>query len=171
MFDHSLVYYYICTTFQLLQYYYTFSTSYITLIGTRCSKSPHKVCHEGICQAKPNVPEPSPDMPKWSPWSQYDSCQSGCILSTSGPFQGPSQGYQKRSRFCIYPPQAPAATAGGCPGPAIQVRTCGNFASCNAYHSPNDFASKACQTYMDKNTRLSLSLLPEGKQMSYSSRR
>ena len=56
----------------------------------------------------------------------------------------------------------------GCRGPAIEVKTCGNPTSCDVMWTPDNFASKSCQTYMDKNTRLGLSLLPEGKQMSHS---
>ena len=104
------------------------------ILGTRCSSS-GKVCNAGQCVQKPEVPQPSSnDVAKWSPWSDFSACRSGCILKSTG--------YQERTRYCIYPPQAPAATAGGCRGQAIQVRTCSNPSACSATHSPDKYATK-----------------------------
>ena len=78
-------------------------------------------------------------------------------------------GYETRTRFCIYPAQAPAGS--GCHGPAYQVRTCIKPAPCDSYPSSSKFATGACKTYMKKNTRLSLALTGVGKQMPYTNKR
>ena len=130
------------------------------LEGTRCGSSPEKVCIEGKCQAKPsNIPSTSDAKPKWSSWSRFGKCISGCITS--------SVGVEKRTRTCIYPDQAPAATVGGCYGRGIEVRACGNHQSCSALTSADAYASDQCQIYMDTNTRLGLSLMAEGRQQPH----
>jgi len=131
------------------------------LEGTRCSKSDNKVCHEGECATKPHVPQASTAKPKWSKWSDYGRCENGCIEN--------SLGYETRTRFCIYPAQAPAGS--GCHGPAYQVRTCIKPAPCDSYPSATKFSTGACQTYMKKNTRLSLALTGVGKQMPHINKR
>ena len=114
---------------------------------------------EGECSTKPDVPASSQEQPKWGPWSDFGVCKHGCIAS--------SQGYQERYRRCNY------NGAEGCHGNAIEVKTCSNVDSnqCSAYQSPTEFASKACKNFMEKNTRLSMSLKPEGKQMGHNNYR
>ena len=130
------------------------------LEGTRCGSSPEKVCIEGRCVAKPqDIPSTSNARPKWSSWSRFGQCISGCIES--------SVGVEKRTRTCIYPDQAPAATVGGCFGRGIEVRACGNHKNCGGLTTADSYASAQCQTYKDKNTRLGLSLLAEGKQQPH----
>lgn len=97
-------------------------------------------------------------MPKWSQWSGFGPCENNCISGSAGA--------QSRTRYCIYPSQAPAGS--GCPGPAIQTRTCSTpVQSCKAYVTVQGFAAGACQSYMDKSTRLALALNPNGKQGKY----
>lgn len=128
------------------------------LEGTRCSKTDNKVCHAGECVAQANVPQPSKAKPEWTKWSDYGRCENGCIQD--------SLGYQRRTRFCIYPSNSPAGST--CHGPAYQVKTCTRPAPCDSgYPTAIEFASNACKTYMDKNTRLSLALTGDGVQLSY----
>ena len=130
------------------------------LEGTRCSKSPEKVCIEGQCSAKPaNVPSATSDRPKWSPWSRFGECTGGCITG--------SVGVEKRTRTCIYPPQAPVASSNGCTGRGMEVRACGNFQNCASLSSADSYASAQCKIYKEKNTRLGLSLMDEGKQLPH----
>ena len=69
------------------------------------------MCNAGECVAQANIPQPSTAKPKWSKWSDYGRCQNGCIQD--------SLGYQRRTRFCIYPSNSPAGST--CHGPAYQV--------------------------------------------------